>query len=252
MNIIGKAFVISILFTICTGKKLYAQFVPSNYEIGINFGTLVYQGDLAVSNLGYTKSLKPSVGVFVSKSLSEYFSFRANLNIGKIGADDLKYTTPDYKQHRALNFTTPVSEVSANLVWNIFGNSFGSDRRRLSPYLFVGAGLAFVNITRNWNSFDTAYFGGSKSAVNIGLNVDTLQKTPRVLPILPVGAGLKYMITPQLYLNAEATYRIMSSDYLDGFSHVANTKNSDYYYGITIGISYKFGNNRYDCPKLVR
>lgn len=252
MNVIGKAVFISIIFTICASKTLQAQFVPSNYEIGINFGTLVYQGDLSVIRFGYTKSLKPSIGVFASKFISEYFSLRANLNIGKIGADDSKYSAPDYKKHRALNFTTPVTEVSANLVWNIFGYNFGNDQRRLSPYLFAGAGLAFVNIKRNWSGFDTAYFGGAKSSVSQGLGIDTLHQTPSVLPILPVGIGLKYMLTPQLSLNAEATYRIMSNDYLDGFSHVANPNNSDYYYGFTIGISYKFGNNKYDCPKLVR
>lgn len=252
MHFIGKTFVISILLMACASKTLQAQFVPSNYEIGLNFGTLVYQGDLSVGRLGYTKSLKPAVGVFVSKSLSEYFSLRANLNIGKIGADDSRYTMPDYKQHRALKFTTPITEVSAHLVWNILGNNFGNDQRRLSPYLFAGAGLAFVHIKRDWSGFDTAYFGGSKSAVSLGLAVDTLQKTPSAQPILPVGVGLKYMLTPRLSLNAEATYRIMSSDYLDGFSHVANPKNGDYYYGFTIGISYRFGNNKYDCPRPVR
>ncbi len=252
MNPICKTSFATVLFVTATCKVSFAQFIPSNYEVGINFGTLIYQGDLAPNGAGYTKTLKPTIGVFVSKSLDEYFSLRANLNIGKITADDLKYTSPWYKQARALNFSTSITELSGTLTWNIFGDHFGNDQRRFSPYLFAGAGLAFTHVKRNWSGFNANAFGGNKSDVSLGLGKDTLHATPSIIPVLPIGAGVKYMLTPQLFFNAEFTYRITATDYLDGFSYVANAKKNDYYYGLTIGISYKFGNNRMNCPKPVR
>ena len=78
-------------------QKTLAQFTPSKWEIGINAGTLIYQGDLSESSLGYTNSLKPSVELWVSKSLDAYFSIRANLLQGSLGADESTYASPAWR-----------------------------------------------------------------------------------------------------------------------------------------------------------
>jgi hypothetical protein len=47
----------------------------------------------------------------------------------------------------------------------------------------------------------------------------------------------------------EGTYRLMRTDYLDGFSKSANPNLKDHYSSITIGAAYKFGNKeKYGCP----
>ena len=52
-----------------------------------------------------------------------------------------------------------------------------------------------------------------------------------LLPVIPVGAGIKWMVTPCIAVNAEATLRISFSDYIDGFfSYAANPKRKDAYY----------------------
>ncbi len=249
MNSIFSAKIAIVFIFMLAAQKTLAQFTPSKWEIGINAGTLIYQGDLSEGAFGYTNSLKPSVELWVSKSLDSYFSLRANLLQGWLGADESTYASPEYRRHRNLAFNTPVTEISAELVWDLYGKTYHEGMRKFSPYFFAGAGLAILHIDRNWSRFDTTYFN-SKSTASIGLGIDTLHKTPDLLPIIPVGVGVRYMVSDKIFINAEATYRIFSSDYLDGFSYAGNPARNDHYYGLTLGVSYRFGWKGTDCPKI--
>lgn len=250
MNSMIKAKVtIGFIITLASQKTL-AQFTPSRWEIGINAGALVYQGDLSESPLGYTKCLRPSIEVWVSKSLDEYFSIRANLLQSSLGADESVYATPEWRRHRNFTFNSSLTEVSAELVWDLNGKTYREGMHRFSPYFFAGAGIAVLHINRNWSRFDTAYFN-SKSTTAIGLGTDTLHKAPTLLPVIPVGAGLRYMVTNRIFANAEATYRITASDYIDGFSFSGEPQKNDHYYGLTLGISYRFGREGMSCPKIL-
>lgn len=249
MNSILRAKItIGIVITLATQQTL-AQFTPSKWEIGVNAGTLIYQGDLSESSFGYTKSLKPSVELWVGKSLDAYFSIRANLLQGSIGADESTYSTPEWRRHRNLTFNSSVTEVSAELVWDLNGKTYREGMHRFSPYFFAGAGFAILHIDRNWSRFDKTYFD-SKSTASLGLGKDTLHKTPTFIPVIPVGAGLRYMVTNQIFINAEATYRITSTDYIDGFSFTGNPEKNDHYYGLSLGVSFRFGWNGINCPKI--
>jgi len=248
-SILRTKMAISFVITLATQKTL-AQFTASKWEIGMNAGALVYQGDLSESSLGYTKCLKPSVELWVSKSLDAYFSIRANLLQSSLAADESTYSNPEWRRHRNFTFSTTVTEVSAELVWDLNGKTYREGMHRYSPYFFVGAGIALLHINRNWSRFDTTYYN-SKSTTALGLQMDTLHKTPTLLPVIPVGAGLRYMVTNRIFINAEATYRITSSDYIDGFSFSGNPEKNDHYYGLTLGISYRFGWNGLSCPKIL-
>src|SRR5450631_3693152 len=250
MNSIIRAKMALVFFIMLATQKTLAQFTPSKWEIGINVGTLIYQGDLSENSFGYTNSLKPSVELWVSKSLDPYFSIRANLLLGSLGADESTYAGPVWRTHRNLKFNTSVTEVSAVLVWDINGKTYREGMRRFSPYLFAGAGFAILDVDRNWSRFDTTYFD-SQSTAGQGLGMDTLHKTPTFLPVIPIGIGLRYMVSNQIFINAEATYRITSSDYIDGFSYAANPAKNDHYYGLTLGVSYRFGWTGMGCPRIV-
>jgi Domain of unknown function (DUF6089) len=250
MNSVYKVSPFFLLFFFFYNSGVFAQFVPSRYEVGINVGTLIYQGDLAKGDLGYTRSLKPAVSLWASRSFDDYFSLRANVLRGAIGADESTYSSPAWRRHRNLAFSSSVTEFSALLVWDMFGKTYREGMHRFSPYLFIGAGLTVLNVKRDWSRFDTVYFP-SKTAAYIGLSEDTLHKVPSILPVIPAGAGFRYMISNHFYLNAEATYRISQSDYIDGFKYSGNPKKNDHYYGVSIGVSYRFGRDLTSCPKVV-
>jgi hypothetical protein len=249
MNSILRAKIIIVFVLLLATQKTLAQFTPSKWEIGINAGTLIYQGDLSASNFGYTRCLKPSVELWVSRSLDPYFSIRVNLLQGSISADESTYSGPAWRTHRNLAFSSPVTEFSAELVWDVNGKTWREGMHRFSPYFFAGLGFSLLHVNRDWSRFDTTYFN-YQSAAGHGLGIDTLHATPNIVPVVPVGVGLRYMVTNQIFINAEASYRIIPSDYVDGFSYVANPAKNDHYYGLTLGISYRFGSNGISCPKI--
>ncbi len=227
-----------------------AQFIPSKFEFGLSGGTMIYQGDLSQGYLGYTRSPKPAFGLSASDYLDDYLSLRANLMVGHIGADESTYTSPAWRQERNFKFSSPVVEFSTQLVWDLYGKTYREGFRRFSPYLFAGLGLAVLSVHRDWSGFNEAYFG-PKASATVGLGLDTIHKTPSVIPVIPVGLGIRYMITNQLGVNLEGVYRITASDYIDGFKYAADPTTNDHYYSITLGLTYRLGTNQGDCPKPV-
>lgn len=226
-----------------------AQLNNPKYEFGLNLGFTVYQGDLTPRRLGSFETQKFSLGLHASKLLSPSLSVRANLLLGKLKGDDAKYSNPAYRQQRNFNFRSPLTELSAQLVWNVRGKNY--DDRGWSPYVFAGAGLAFLHIKPDWSNLNAEYFPAESSNLLAGLAIDQAHKLPRVLPVIPVGAGIKYFFTPRLAVNAEASYRLAGTDYLDGFSRAANPDKNDHYLNYAVGLIYRKGaKNRLGCPKL--
>lgn len=220
-----------------------------SYEIGINVGTLIYQGDLNNTALGSIKNLKPAIGVYVNKELDAYFSLRANLLYGKISDDESQYSSPSWKQQRNFKFSTSVTELSTVLVWNFLGDNGVRDYSKFSPYVFGGVGISLLNVKRDWSGINRTAFDDKSSAI-IGLGIDTLQATPQILPVIPVGVGLRYAVNNKISIRAEATCRIAFSDYIDGFGQAGNPTANDKYYGFSLGVGVKLFSNNYKCPTV--
>jgi opacity protein-like surface antigen len=235
--------------TVYASVTVYAQIDNPKYEFGANLGFLVYQGDLTPEKLGSFKTQKFSFGLHASRLLSQSFSVRANLLIGKLKGNDGLYDNPEYRKQRNFNFTSPVTELSAQLVWNVTRKNYAD--KGFSPYLFAGAGFSLIKTSRDYSNINTTYFDPETSEVWTGLAADSAHKLPRVIPVIPIGAGIKYFITPNWGVNAETAYRITTTDYLDGFSEAANPAKKDSYLNYSIGIIYRTGkNNRLGCPVM--
>jgi len=247
-----KAFIKStpfiILFAADSGA-VKAQLDLTGYEIGIAGSGYVYQGDLTPSRLGSYRTLKPSVQIFLSKIITPMFSLRTNLSIGKLKGDDAKYAVPEYRQQRNFNFKTPVFEISELLVADVLKNNFARQSSRLSPYVFAGLGLTFLNIKRDWSRFNAEYF--SSEAITIeGLADDAQHSLPKTIPVLPLGIGIRYSLSKRISLNAESSYRFTFTDYLDGFSQSADPSRKDSYQTHSVGLIYQFqkNNSSWKCP----
>lgn len=226
-----------------------AQLKMSKIELGADLATFIYQGDLTPSKIGSFKTMKLGADVYGIYKLNKAFSLKTNLMFGSLKGDESKYSKPGYRQQRALKFTTPVTEISESIVWNILppANEGG---RRLSPYISAGIGYAFLHIKRDYSNYNLAYFG-QESPVTTGLVADTAHSLPRGLLVLPVSAGLRYALSNRLSLNLTSTYRFNSSDYLDGFSEAANPDKKDHFFTNAIGLIYTFGKKgMLDCPKM--
>jgi hypothetical protein len=220
------------------------QFNVPRWQLGAGLGTFVYMGDLTPNALGSYRTLRPALNLFVSRLLNPSFAWRINLGWGSLRGDDGKYSQPAYRQQRNFNFSTPLFELSALGEWNVLGRNDVS--RGVAPYVFAGVGYSFLHIKRDWSRMNTEYFGEDVFA---GLAIDAQHKPPRGLPVIPVGIGTRYYINDRFGLSAEASYRIMSTDYLDGFSRAANPGENDHFGIYSLGAVYRIGKkDRLACP----
>ena len=248
MGFIAKGITWFMPFVTCC-QLIYGQFYTHRYEAGISGGTFVYQGDLTPSDLGSYQTIAPGIGFFAGRILDRSFAVRINFNFGRLEGDDAIYAKPEYRRQRNFKFSTPVTEFSGVLVWNILAKNGAEQPRGLSPYIFGGVGLSLLHISRDWSNYKAAYFN-SESLSN-GLVSDIAHSTPRASLVLPAGIGLKYAITKNLSLAAETGYRFMFTDYLDGFSQAVNPGKKDSYHTHSIGLIFSLGyKDRYDCPTV--
>ena len=250
MNSIPKKAILVTTFFIGSRLSSYAQPDFSKYEVGINAGSFIYQGDLTPSALGSFKTWKPAFGISLSRILNRSFSVRLNLALGEIKGDDAKYSSPAWRQQRNFNFNSPLTEVSAMMVWNVLGKNGDEFNSGISPYLFAGIGYSFLNIKRDWSNMNTTVFS-PESAVQAGLVQDAAHSLPNAIPVLPLGIGVRYSLSPHISVDAESSYRFTFTDYLDGFSQSANPSKKDHYYSHSIGIIYSFiKKNIVRCPVI--
>jgi hypothetical protein len=223
-----------------------AQMDLSKFEIGLTAGVFVYQGDLTPSPIGSYRTLRPAVNLFVNRILSPSFSLRTSLFYGGLSGNDAVYKIPAWRQQRNFNFNSHALELSELLVWNAW-----STDKKITPYVFGGIGLSFLNIKRDWSKFNGEYFSGEDLGTR--LSEDIAHRTPRLLPVVPVGIGVRYSVTKNLSFIGETAYRFTRTDYLDGFSKAANPDLYDHYQSHTIGILYKFGKkSNLNCPTIIR
>lgn len=225
----------------------YSQNQP-RFEIGIGLATFIYQGDLAPSRFGSWETARPGINLFWSKLLSSSFSLRTNLAIGGLKGDDGIYNQPDWRKERGFRFRTPVLELSELFSWSPLGKNFSD--KGFSPYLFGGLGLTYLNIKRDWSRYNAEYFD-PLSDVSARLALDTAHSLPGLIPVIPVGGGIRYNLSPRFALNAESAYRFAFTDYMDGFSQAANPDLNDHYYTVTVGAIFRIGKkDKFDCPPV--
>ena len=249
MNSIAKNILTVTIVLSLQSITVNAQIFTHRLEAGINAGAFIYTGDLTPETLGSYATIRPRFGFYAAYILNRSFSVRADFSFGSLSGNDSKYSTPEYRQQRNFKFTTPVTEFSGMLVWDILKKNAVEQRRGFAPYLFTGAGISLLRIQRDYSRYNATYFNAETTGA--GLAEDIAHRTPVSLPVIPVGAGLKYFISPKLAVQAETNYRFMFTDYLDGFSRAANPAKKDNYYSLSLGVVLALGyKDRNDCPPV--
>ncbi len=231
---ITRSAFISISFFISNDS--FSQAVP-RYEIGLNAGMYMYQGDLTLHRLGSIETIRPGIGISGTRILNTSFSLRAMFLVAGLAADESIYKYPECRQERNFSYAASVKEAGLSFHWNVLGTNYYDVK--YEPYVFAGAAVSVINTNSNYSRVNWTYFG-EQSDVGAGLAVDITKPSQKIIPVVPVGAGVRYHISNRIVLNLEETYRLMHTDYIDGFSKSANPKLGDHYSSLTIGASYKF------------
>ena len=162
----SKALLLMLAY--CFVATGYSQ--DNKYEFGVNFGFVMYQGDLTPERLGSFKTQKFAVGLHADRILGHTFAIRGNLLIGSLKGDEALYDEPEYRQERNFNFTTSLVELSVSGVFNITARNYDEG---FSPYVFAGAGISFLNIKRDWSRYNRAYFDAQGHTISDGLAADS-------------------------------------------------------------------------------
>ncbi|HTE27917.1 DUF6089 family protein [Flavitalea sp.] len=223
-------------------KDVNAQVDPFKYEVGINVGSYIYQGDLAPSYAGSFKTPGLAIGMQVTRKITTSLSARVEFNTGRLKGDDAKFSKPEWRSQRNFAFETSINELAASLIW--IPARFNG---RLKPYVFAGAGIVFVNVTRDYSNYNPEYFVGT--SVTADLEEDLATPLPAQIPVIPVGIGMRYEISERFSIIPEASFRYISSDYIDGYSKSGTPNRNDKYFKYSIGLAYSFWNkSQYGCP----
>ena len=235
----GIAIAILLLnFTV----PVMAQWKLNQFEWGLSGGMAVYQGDLTPSVAGSYRTAKPAFSLMAIRPLNTRLGIRAIASFARLQGNDALYDQPEYRQHRNFNFSATAMELSGQLVWTALPS------KKFTPYAFTGLGIAFTRIRRDASGFNAEYFA-NEPAVQEGLAEDMNRRSPRLLPVLPIGIGFRYEFTDKISLFTESSYRLTDSDYLDGFSRAANSKRKDHYQTHMLGIIFRPGKRSgLDCP----
>jgi OOP family OmpA-OmpF porin len=242
---ITRSAVCSLSFFISYGALAQKDVIPK-YEAGINAGIYLYQGDLTPHHIGSIETIQPGIGIFGTRIINTSFSVRLMFITASLAADESIYKYPAWRQQRNFSFAASVKELGLSLHWNISGTNYYDVK--YEPYVFAGAAVSVINTNSNYSRVNWAYFGET-SELGDGLAVDVARPSQKIIPAVPIGAGVRYHLSKKIVLNLESCYRLMHSDYVDGFSKSANPGLSDHYLSITMGAAYKFGNKeKYGCP----
>lgn len=248
MNI-GVRFAV-VIICVVVSCPVFSQPRISRYEFGLGAGVIMYQGDLTPWRFGSYETIRPAVNIHAARLLSRTLSLRANLLLGKLKGYDGLYNNPEYRKQRNFKFSSPVTELSLQLVINPLGKNYSS--KGFSPYLFAGAGISRLNVKKDYSGFNAVYFGDG-SLIPQQLATDDAHGSPAVIPVVPAGAGIRYNLSERIAVNAESTYRFLFTDYLDGFSRAVNPGRNDHYHTTTVGLIYRTGmsgRNATACPVL--
>jgi hypothetical protein len=209
------------------------------YELGGSLGIMNCLTDLGGGkgigkkfikdlNIGNTQSAGT---IFLSAVYKNRFVLRGEATWGVVKASDAvlenKKESTGGRYERNLNFQSNIFEVA--IITEIHPRFFRTYNKnemlpRLSPYLLGGIGYFVFNprakLDGQWVDLQPMHTEGQ------GFEEYPHRKVYKLKQInFPVGAGVKYKLSPLFNFSAECVYRILNTDYLDDVSTTYIDKN---------------------------
>ncbi len=210
-----KKYVFIFIITVFSVFPALAQKHTKSAEIGIFLGGSYYIGDLNPL-IHFNQFTKPAGGIVFRYNFNPRLSARANVLFGGIQADD-SYSASAAQQQRNLNFKSPIIEASAQLEFNFLDYEIGNEKRKFSPYIFLGIGVFQFNphgeINGNWVALQP--LGTEGQGLDGGASN---RKYKLIQPSIPFGVGIKTNLSNSIGLSIEWGMRKTFTDYLDDVS----------------------------------
>jgi hypothetical protein len=179
-------------------------------------GSSTYYGEL--SNPGTLIKFQPNVNAGFQAYVSRVVSVRTELNWFVLQGSDAQANSVGRKL-RDLSFHSSCFELSATGAINLFANGNRYYRRpAINIYAFTGLGVLYFNPKADYKG---------KSYALEPLHTEGVSYS-RVVPVIPVGLGLRLKTGPNTNIVFEGGYRKTFTDYLDDVSnkYIAPDKNN--------------------------
>jgi hypothetical protein len=211
-----KKYFFILLITLLSTLSVSAQHHKRSAEVGVFLGGCYYIGDLNPL-IHFNQFTKPAGGLVFRYNINPRLSARANLLFGSIEGHD-SYSTSASAIQRNLNFKSPINELSAQLEFNFFDYAIGNDKKKFSPYLFLGiAGFKFNPSGElpngDWVALQPLGTEGQ------GLDGGATKKKYKLIQMsIPFGLGAKVNLSKNIGISFEWGMRKTFTDYLDDVS----------------------------------
>lgn len=200
---------LSVCFLLAVTQRTNAQ-----TQLGVMGGVALYSGDLSPKEFGvYLEEVRPAFGIFTRIQLGRAGALRLGVSGGSIEGDDARHGRED----RGLAFRSRITEFSLIGELDLF--KIGAARNRgLVPYLFGGGALFRFNPEA---PFDGDYIELQPLGTE-GQGLPNYEDPYRLTQFaIPMGVGVKILLSDQLTLSLEFGGRMLFTDYLDD---VGNTE----------------------------
>ncbi len=233
-NMLKQLLFVLAVFTCLNAYGQESPESPYPWEFGLKAGVSALGGDLPDNEINIFGQSHFGGGLFLRRRLgASAFALRGEIMYGSLHWDEA-----DGKENTARGYSTEstVIEPSLNLEWEpFFMSRFKEDYTfagGISPYLTAGVGYGI------WGDVTTDFNGATSTAITQDI-ADEADDSGGV--VFPLGAGLRYHLSPKSSLGLEVNYRITSSDLIDGVSQAADPDNNDSYAFTTLSYSIGFG-----------
>lgn len=222
----------------CTSA--FGQSTQFPWEFGLQLGTSSIGGDLIENDIVFLNQPRFGAGLMLRRRLGNSFALRGHLMYGSLESDDSKSEEP---AQAARGFTSSTTVIEPGLIFEFEpfnGKRFegGSGKKMLSPY--IGAGVAYGI----WGEVDNTFNGRTSTAITADETADADENGGLVFPIV---GGLKYYISPKSSLGLDVSWRIASTDLIDGVAQSGNPANDDTY--VFTGLTFATGFGKKDTDK---
>jgi len=180
-----------------------------NLDVGVFVGLPSYSGDLSTSQVGlYFDDLRVGGGLFLRNQFSRRLGIRYGVNYGRISGARRTERANGYFP----NFRSDIFELSAIAEVSPWSMGYYSSKIVIAPYL--SAGLALFGFNPR-----TLYQGEYIATQPLGTEGQGIPEYPapyrRLQFSVPIGLGLKFIVSDTWTIGIEFTARKTFTDYLD-------------------------------------
>jgi hypothetical protein len=207
-------FFIFFFILFCSLEGIAQRPKDKSAEIGVFLGGSYYIGDLNPL-VHFGPQTQPAGGAVFRYNINPRLAVRANALFGTIQADDA-LSSSSSQQQRNLNFRSKITEISIQAEFNFLDYQIGNERRKFSPYIFLGAAGFKFNPVATYNNYK--YTLQPLGTEGQGLEGGPRKKYKLFQFSIPFGVGIKTNLSKNIGLSIEWGMRKTFTDYLDDVS----------------------------------